>query len=232
MLLYLKKRGGGQTRFLSGKGFTLAEVLITLGIIGIVAAMTLPALIQKYKKHEYSTRLKKFNSTISQAVMMYNAENNTSNSDWVIPKVEGSEGVEIFWNTYYAPYFKNVVKTKKHFSIFYVYFSDGSCLMMWKGGAILDAYFDFNGDKGPNQVGRDRISLLSRGANFSPYWWFEYDTISSTNKNLPEGVTPVTSNLNDRDNVLKLCKYSSVLYCGRLLRLDNWEFKDDYPYKL
>lgn len=32
------------------KGFTLAEVLITLGIIGVVAAMTLPALIQKQQK--------------------------------------------------------------------------------------------------------------------------------------------------------------------------------------
>ncbi len=31
-------------------GFTLAEVLITLGIIGIVAAMTMPALIANYQK--------------------------------------------------------------------------------------------------------------------------------------------------------------------------------------
>ena len=31
-------------------GFTLAEVLITLGIIGVVAAMTLPALVGNYKK--------------------------------------------------------------------------------------------------------------------------------------------------------------------------------------
>ena len=30
-------------------GFTLAEILITLGIIGIVAAMTIPALITKHK---------------------------------------------------------------------------------------------------------------------------------------------------------------------------------------
>ena len=29
-------------------GFTLAEVLITLGIIGVVAAMTIPTLMQKY----------------------------------------------------------------------------------------------------------------------------------------------------------------------------------------
>lgn len=32
--------------------FTLSEVLITLGIIGVVASMTIPSLIQKYKRQE------------------------------------------------------------------------------------------------------------------------------------------------------------------------------------
>ena len=39
--------------------FTMAEVLITLGIIGIVAAMTLPALIGNYQKKVLATKLKK-----------------------------------------------------------------------------------------------------------------------------------------------------------------------------
>ena len=48
--------------------FTLAEVLITLGIIGIVAAMTLPSLITKYKIHELRTRFQKTNSIVNQAL--------------------------------------------------------------------------------------------------------------------------------------------------------------------
>lgn len=36
--------------------FTLAEVLITLGIIGVVAAMTLPTLIQNHQKQVYATQ--------------------------------------------------------------------------------------------------------------------------------------------------------------------------------
>lgn len=39
--------------------FTLAEVLITLGIIGVVAAMTLPTLIQQHQKQVYVTQLQK-----------------------------------------------------------------------------------------------------------------------------------------------------------------------------
>ena len=39
------------------KGFTLAEVLITLGIIGAVTAMTIPNLIQSYKEKEYTAKL-------------------------------------------------------------------------------------------------------------------------------------------------------------------------------
>ena len=52
------------------KAFTLAEVLITLGIIGVVAAMTLPSLIQRNNNKVVETRLKKFYSAINQAIMM------------------------------------------------------------------------------------------------------------------------------------------------------------------
>ena len=44
----------------SRTGFTLAEVLITLGIIGVVAALTIPSLMTAYNKHITETRLKKF----------------------------------------------------------------------------------------------------------------------------------------------------------------------------
>src|SRR5574344_2046184 len=43
--------------------FTLAEVMIVLGIIGIVASMTIPTLMNKVAKQEYLTALKKFYST-------------------------------------------------------------------------------------------------------------------------------------------------------------------------
>ena len=47
--------------------FTLAEVLITLGIIGVVAAFTLPTVIQSYQEKVTVTRLEKTYSSLSQA---------------------------------------------------------------------------------------------------------------------------------------------------------------------
>jgi len=48
--------------------FTLAEVLITLGIIGVVAAMTLPALIQNYQKGVVLNRLKQTYAQVQTAI--------------------------------------------------------------------------------------------------------------------------------------------------------------------
>lgn len=47
--------------------FTLAEVLVTLGIIGVVAAITMPTLIDNHQKKVAATRLEKFYSMMSQA---------------------------------------------------------------------------------------------------------------------------------------------------------------------
>ena len=52
------------------EGFTLAEVLITLGVIGVVAAMTMPVLVQNYQKKLVVTRLKHFSSTMQQAAQL------------------------------------------------------------------------------------------------------------------------------------------------------------------
>lgn len=49
-------------------GFTLAEVLITLGIIGVVAAMTIPTLMQKYYEKQTVAKLKETYSILSQAL--------------------------------------------------------------------------------------------------------------------------------------------------------------------
>ena len=52
------------------KAFTLAEVLITLGIIGVVAALTIPALMNKTNDKETVVAVKKAYSILSQAYTM------------------------------------------------------------------------------------------------------------------------------------------------------------------
>ncbi len=54
------------------EGFTLAEVLITLGIIGVVAAITMPVLMANYRNKVLVTQLQKVYSELSQAVEMIN----------------------------------------------------------------------------------------------------------------------------------------------------------------
>ena len=64
-------------------GFTLAEVLITLGIIGIVAAMTIPTLMTNNQSKKLKSQFLKSYSTISQAYrLMLENDDSVSNSDY------------------------------------------------------------------------------------------------------------------------------------------------------
>lgn len=63
-------------------GFTLAEVLITLAIIGVVATMTIPTLLSNSSDQQYKTGLKKAISTINQAITMQYALEGTDMTDY------------------------------------------------------------------------------------------------------------------------------------------------------
>ena len=67
-------RGGGAPANKLLRGFTMAEVLITLGIIGIVAAMTIPGLMGKYKMKAFEVAFKKQYSVLQNALNYITAE--------------------------------------------------------------------------------------------------------------------------------------------------------------
>ena len=70
-------RGGGTGLVSFSSAFTLAEVLITLGVIGVVAALTLPNLIANYKEKVFVASAKKSYSTIMNAMNSWLAKNET-----------------------------------------------------------------------------------------------------------------------------------------------------------
>ena len=88
------------------KGFTLAEVLVTLVIIGVVAAITIPTLMQNYKQNETSSKLKKFYSMMKQVYLKSELDNGKF-EDW-----ENNISSEHYFTTYLAPYL-NYMKTEQ-----------------------------------------------------------------------------------------------------------------------
>ena len=72
-------------------GFTLAEVLITLGIIGVVAAMTIPTLVSNTNGAQFKTGYKKALSSLNQAALMNVALDNYDFAS-VVKYEEDSDG--------------------------------------------------------------------------------------------------------------------------------------------
>lgn len=197
---------------MKSKAFTLAEVLITLGIIGVVAALTLPAISASYRKKEAEVRTKKFYSTIQQAIIMAENEFGPSN-EWV-----REDSAKKNFIKYLAPYMKYL--TIKDEDLSTVYFADGSLFQLSDGGC-LDFNFDVNGMKLPNKKGRDRFYFPLCFIDSERQFW---------HGNPKQSFGTYEGRANTRDEAITLCKNSPV-YCSRLLQIDNWEIKDDFPQK-
>ena len=109
----MKLWGGGapENKLLVGKkiGFTLAEVLITLGILGVVIAMTMPTVVGKYKKQATISQLKKAYTVLSQLVLSAQEDNGAVafSSD-----VLDANTVKKFFEQYWLPYFNSPTVSK------------------------------------------------------------------------------------------------------------------------
>ena len=114
--------------------FTLAEVLITLGIIGVVAAMTIPTLIADYQEKQTVTKLTKAYATLNNAYQMAKVENGElrswgfTNNAGEIDTDENGNPIQneyneinrnLFWKTL-SPYIKAHIETITEYTYYYL----------------------------------------------------------------------------------------------------------------
>ncbi|MCD7878835.1 MAG: type II secretion system GspH family protein [Candidatus Gastranaerophilales bacterium] len=203
--------------------FTLAEVLITLVIIGVVAALTTPVLMANYRKQEISIRLTKFYSNLSNAVKLAEVEYRTPSTRW-----DYSKGAYAIWGKYLQKYMpldeitaSSCIGGKMH---------DGTIITQgWDYGSTgIGIEIDVNGAKGPNALGRDRFEFdLLSGTYIKEHpvakaidtYYYMYNSYGTN-------VTSIS-----REDRLKFCQNSGY-YCSGLIMYDGWEIKSDYPYKI
>lgn len=222
--------------------FTLAEVLITLAIIGIVAVLTVPTLINNYNKKETSVRLKRFYSMMQQAIQLSEIDNGaatTWNKNSIAYLQDGSINfdknkklVEDFLNVYILPYLKynkvvdSTTKTDPSHGLMFkrVYFSDGTYFEA-KNGSCIDIYFDANGEKGPNEYGKDKFLFLFCNLEADKNYHFD-----SPNQVFGPYNSLNWQNYTTRDDAVERCKALAIECSVLLQRYDNFEFKKDYPY--
>ena len=208
--------------------FTLAEVLITLGIIGVVTAMTMPSLMQNYKRQQATARIKKFVSVINQALI--SAENDLGpREDWVIGEMGNSDSAYNFLNTYIKPYIKSADIEKRTLfgmNMATLRFVDGSQMSV-KVGACYDIWYDINGEKGPNEKGKDIFVFIlckNGGCNF--------------NSNQVRGFYcgPTGEQFPTHGQLIDNCKNYRTNgggdWCTILLEQNGYEFPKDYPLGL
>lgn len=227
-------------------GFTLAEVLITLGIIGVVAALTMPMLMQKYNNSVAETRLKKFYSTMNQAIMM--AKNNYGDFPWndyaIWAKrdedgeyIDQNDKSDIVYNKYFAPYL-NIIDNKKvidaeNYNRILHYFSDGSAFAFRPFQNQDIEFFPSHAEKCIKFKVRERIGTCSFFFAFIaddkllPEWKYHYK----------KGVEPYLYAWDGQVSTLykgcnnELINYQ-VGYCTSVISQNGWKIPKDYPRKI
>lgn len=212
-----------------------------MGIIGIIAEMTIPILVQNVQKQISLNLLKETFSSLSQAVIISRGNNGEIQSwpEWdtdektfadnlVLPYLKVSRncgydygGSNTCWSAH--PKLLNGNDYTGGFTYYYVTLNNGVAVAFgFDSNTRINILVDLNGMDKPNVFGKD-IFLME------------------INKNLNKGITFYgdVSKANGR-NYMLTCSYGGCskstsvtdagIYCGELIYIDGWQIKDDYPW--
>lgn len=194
-------------------GFTLAEILITLSIIGIVAAITIPLLQKSGQDKQYKVGYKKAFASASQAIALARANNNITSpcvngsvcnnnnfnalkDDFKVLKDCDSSNASLCWDMSGEKAMNNTYPTNTAYA-----FVDSSGMAWSTFDGPTNGYFQFlvdtNGFKKPNQFGTDR-------------WVLMMDLQSAANPVKISAYVDQATNVNTCPT-LPICYYSSYL---------------------
>lgn len=227
---------------MNNKAFTLAEVLITLGIIGIIAAMTIPNIIAGYRKNVVETRLAKLYSSINQAIKISEIKNGDCTYwEWGdINNHRDSAFMEQWWKKYMNDYMPYVIFTKRDSTQsssisgnggYKVFFKDGSALRI---EAIPGTYawFILYPEAKLTTFKNNQHQIIKEKAGrdyFSFYLWPKRKCAIETHPASKE----------DYNTLINMCIRDYNLAegnglgtsCSELILRNGWKIPDDYPIK-
>lgn len=227
---------GKTPRLLRSAGFTLAETLITIGIIGVVSALTIPNLIQEHQKRATVTKLQKGISIINQAYKLSFEEQGEPESAFDI-------GSEAYFKQYWQPYIKMLqycdtyqkcgyknrelyaMNKKDHINVVSTFEGRRTTFYTLDGFVFVilvaktsnnktvpsnDIFIDINGGQEPNIFGKDvfRLERIADGGGVRPYGY------EKSNEEINEDCS----------------KTGGGYYCAEKIRRAGWRIEKDYPW--
>lgn len=233
--------------FLSSRkiAFTLAEVLITLGIIGAVAALTMPALIQNYRNSVAETRLKKFYSIMNQAILQ-SINDNGDTQYWTYDVSEEidddgnyinqSDKSDVSFETYLAPYFnitgKNELTDGDGQKRIVYHLPDGSAFAFQYGSNREIIFFPKNAEKCLKSKKVDSFGKCAFAFEFYPNnsaeaWKYLYN----------KGMESYMFHWDGEERTLYNdgtygCISGNGNYCTAIIQQNGWKVPKDYPRRI
>lgn len=218
------------------KAFSIAEILITLSLIGFISSLVIPRVINNYQKRITANKVKIFYSTIKHAFNTSILKHGPTKY-WVydsdIMRVENAgstyEQNKAYIEKYLAPYLKineisniNDIKAAAKVSlnngmVFTFSFQNDRTDAL--DGLILINYFV---DGNPNNRTSKNLFSFMATQNSRALKPFELSWNENREKLLNDTAWGCTvGEWNNRKN---------PLYCTKLLELNNWIFPSDYPW--